>query len=295
MKKLIPRFLSVLLVAAVLFFIIYGLAASETVRLVALIFGILCAVLLVLKVVNYFAYLLPRRAASWIHWIHAMVFESFGFVIMLCLRPIGYLWKLKAGSGRGEPILLVHGYIHDSSAWVYLKRKLLRKGFGPIYMVNFHHPFLSIMEYVKQVAEKADEIEKETGRKDLILIGHSMGGIISCYYATKVAPPNKVTDVITIASPLGGTVLARVGIGADAREMERDAELLKDLQEAVRQHKEIRFFHVVSKTDEIVIPFSSEYVSDSHGRRFVVDDIGHISVLYSYRVADKIISWLRGD
>lgn len=295
MKKIFPRFISVLLVASVLFFIIYFTATSEMARLIAQIFGVVCVALLSLKIINYLAYWTARPIASWIHWIHAMVFEAFGIVIMLLLRPIGYLWKMKAGSGRGQPILLVHGYIHDSSAWIYLKRKLLANGFGPIYMVNFNHPFLSIIEYVKQVAEKADEIEKETGRKDLIVIGHSMGGIVSCFYATKVAPPGKVTDVITIASPLGGTLLARVGLGEDAREMELDAELLTQLQEAMRSNKEIRFFHVVSKTDEIVIPFTSEFVQGSHGRRFVVDDIGHISVLYSHRVAEKIISWLNDN
>lgn len=256
------------------------------------IFGWICIGLAGLKIVNRFADCFSCLFADLIHWIHAMVFEFFGIICMLCLRPIGYIWKLQSKQGTGQPILLVHGYIHDSSAWIYIRWQLLRKGFAPIYLMNLRPPFLSINEYVKQVEARTAQIANETGRQDLILIGHSMGGIVSSLYALHVAKPGTVTDVITIASPLAGTYVARMAIGPDAREMERNSHLLKNLPEEIRKTHKIRFFQIATKTDELVIPFTSEIVEGSPERHFLVNDIGHASLLYSPRVSRKIISWL---
>jgi triacylglycerol esterase/lipase EstA (alpha/beta hydrolase family) len=210
---------------------------------------------------------------------------------MWCLRPVGYLWRLERKKGKGQPILLVHGYMHDSSAWIYHIWRLTRQGFGPIYMLNLKHPFLPIMEYAKRVEAKAQQIEKETGRKDLILIGHSMGGLVSSFYATQVAPEGKVTHVITIGSPLAGTYVAKIAMGPNGRQMGRGCVFLKDLKASILSSKGIQFYHMGTKTDELVIPYSSAFIPENK-QQFIVNDIGHVSLLYSPRIADKIISWL---
>jgi triacylglycerol lipase len=241
--------------------------------------------LALLKIVNRF----PSKL---IHWIHALVFEAFALILMWCCRPLGYIWKLQSRKGNGQPILLVHGYFHDSSAWIYHRWRLLSKGFGPIYMINLKHPFLSLTQYVKKVEMKVAQIEKETGRKDLILIGHSMGGIVSSLYATTSATPGTVTDIITIGSPLQGTYMAKIALGKCGREMQIGSTLLKELGEKIRQNKTIRFYHVASKTDEIVIPYTSALADSQLSELYILNDIGHATLLYSPRVSEKIISWL---
>jgi triacylglycerol esterase/lipase EstA (alpha/beta hydrolase family) len=259
-----------------------------------MVFGGICSGLAGLKILNRVADRFSGLLPALIHWIHAMVFEAFAIISMLCLRPIGYLWKLQSKGGSRQPILLVHGYIHDSSAWIYIRWQLVRHGFAPIYLLNLNPPFLSINDYVKQVEARVLQIAKETGRQDLILIGHSMGGIVSSLYALRVALPGTVTDVITIASPLAGTHVARIAIGRDAREMERNSDFLKSLPKEIRKSKKIRFYQIATKTDQLVIPYTSEIVNESSERRFVLNDIGHATLLYSPRVLRKILSWLKG-
>ncbi len=245
-----------------------------------------------LKIVNQFADMSDGFLSRFIHWIHALVFEAFALVIMWCCRPFGYLWKLQSRSGKGKPILLVHGYLHDSSAWIYHRWKLSSQGFGPIYMINLKHPFLPLAKYVQKVEMKVSQIEKETGRRDLILIGHSMGGIVCSLYATRKAPQDTVTDVITIGSPLQGTHMAKLAIGPGGREMKIGSELLQELDLELRKNKTIRFCHIGAKTDEIVIPHTSALPSSHLSEQFTVNDIGHASLLYSPRVAKKLISWI---
>lgn len=248
--------------------------------------GTICLFLALVRFLNVF------RLGRFVSWLHAMAFETFSLLSVFCLRPFAWIWKKKVGKPNGRPILLIHGYLHDSGAWIYHKRELVKAGFGPIYVLNFKNPFLSITRYVEKVEEMARKIREETDREDLILIGHSMGGIVASLYATKVAKAGTVTDVITIGSPLHGTYMAKAGFGKDAKEMRKGSELLKETLTRIEKEGQIRFYFIASKTDQVVIPYSSALMGLNQKREFVLNDIGHVTLLYSPRVSKKIIEWL---
>jgi triacylglycerol lipase len=239
-----------------------------------------------IQLLNSRAKKLPMKQL--IHWLHAMTFEPLALLSAPILR---FLPIPQTVTGKGKPILLVHGYLNHSKVWTLQKRRLEKLGYGPIYTIYLTHPFRSIRSYAEQVKAKAEWIAEQTGRKDLTLIGHSMGGLVSLLYATKLAAPNTVTDLITIASPLKGTPMARIGFGANAREMEPNSPLTQELQEAMRQNKQIRIHHIATKTDQIVIPGATAAMTEN--QHLVLDDIGHASLLYSSRVTDQINQWIK--
>jgi len=240
-----------------------------------------------IQILNFAAARFPFAPS--IHWLHAMTFEPLALLGVAVMR-LAPFWE--KGSGKGQPILLIHGYMNHSSVWTLQKKRLEALGFGPIYGIDLGHPFQSIRRYAEKVREKAKAIAEQTGRKDLILIGHSMGGLVGCWYATQLASPHTVTDVITIGTPLVGTPLARIGLGLSAREMEPNSDLIRQLQLAMAQDKEIRFHHIATKRDQFVIPGISALITDN--KHFILEDIGHASLLYSRRVTAKVVEWLRG-
>jgi predicted esterase YcpF (UPF0227 family) len=283
--------------AALLLGSIYGLAHSAPHFATGWSLGLAAffGTLGLIQIANRVADRFPRRMASVIHWTHAMTFEALAVLAAGLLRPTHHLPSHRAavGSPTGRPILLIHGYLHDSSAWTYLKRKLQQAGFGPIYCLNLGYPFRSIRDYGEKVVQKAEHIEKETQRHDLILIGHSMGGLVSSWYATRLAKRGTVTDVITIGSPLAGTHVAKFGLGRDAREMELGSALVRELQEEIRKSDPTRFYHIGTKTDQLVIPNTSAIVEGHPERQFIVEDIGHLTLLFSPRIANTIKTWLQ--
>lgn len=224
-----------------------------------------------------------------IHWMHAMTFEPFALLGAALLRIVPLS---KTIQGPGRPILLVHGYGNHGCVWFLQKKELEAKGLGPIYAINLGHPFKSIRYYAEKVKAKADLIAQETGRNDLILIGHSMGGLVSAWYATKLAEKNKVTDVITIASPLAGTPMARLALGINAREMEPNSSFVQELKLAMNENKTVRFHHIATRSDQLVIPGLSAALPDNN--HYILDDLGHASLLYSKRVSNKLFEWLEG-
>ncbi len=249
-----------------------------------------------IQLLNDLARHFPTPLARSVHWVHAMSFEAFAVAGILLSHTVRLLRSYGKASGfpLGKPILLIHGYFNDSTVWAYQKKQLEEAGFGPIYTIDLGYPFRSIVDYANQVGDKATVIEKETGREDLALIGYSMGGLVSVWYATHVAPKGKVTDIITIGSPFGGTPVARIGIGQNAREMERDSSFLKLIQKEIADNGQIRFYHIASRSDELVYPGASTAIIGSDpNRQFVIEDVGHAGLIYSRRVSEQIRHWLK--
>lgn len=221
-------------------------------------------------------------------WTYSLFLES----LTLCSFFIAWVFRLglKDVPGPGCPIILVHGYFAAPTVWYYQRKKLM--GVGPIYNLNLGRPFLSIRDYAERLKEKADQVAKETGRADLILVGHSMGGLVSSYYAVHLAP-HKVTDVITIGTPFAGTPIARYAFGSNAREMEPNSELLKELRAKMKIREQIRFYHIATRCDALVIPGESAVVDNNP--HIIFNNLGHGSMLYSKRVAEAIRQWLKMD
>lgn len=210
------------------------------------------------------------------------------------LRPLGYFTDQSRADGilGGRPILMVHGYLHDSSAWIFLKRHLRRLGFGPIYTMNLGYPFHSICNYAEDVASKAKTIQEQTGRNDLVLIGHSMGGLVNAWYATKIALSEKPLSVITIGSPLAGTHMANIALGENGKQMRRGSSFVHALQQELKKNDRIPFYHIASKSDQIVLPYSSAITGLHPEREYILENVGHMSLLMSPRVASKISTWM---
>ncbi len=226
--------------------------------------------------------------------LHAAAMEVNSAVAAAALFPLTLFKSYHGPKGdpKGQPILMVNGYLSFGSTWHYQRERLAKAGLGPIYTINVGSG-QSIKTYAKQIQEKVKQIQKETNRNDLVLIGHSKGGLVSSYYATHLADEaqTNITDVITIGSPLAGTPLAGFAPGSDAQEMKSNAEFHQKLRDQMKKHPKIRFSHIASESDAVV-PVSSALLGEDRSRELVLKDLGHLGLIFSSRVADQIHLWL---
>lgn len=111
------------------------------------------------------------------------------------------------------PILLLHGSGFNQSEWLVGRRFLNRKEYGSVFSINYdglasNDPGKGIEDYaLGPVSAEVRRIKKLTGCDKVIVIGHSLGGLVAGYYAEHGAERDGVTveHVITIASPWQGT------------------------------------------------------------------------------------------
>jgi hypothetical protein len=261
----------------------------------SLICSIVFAWILLIRELNGISSLLPEKWKSWVQWCHAQTGEFFALLSLPLLSLKTRIFRRKAigQPSNYKPILLVHGYLNSGFVWDFQKKWLEEQGFGPIYTIDLGNPFLSIRSYAEKVQKKIDQIAQDTGRPDITLIGHSMGGLISYYCVSKLARSGSVPQVITLASPLCGTKVAKIGLGRCAREMEIGSDLLQELHEGIQQCPGVRFYNLATKTDELVIPHTSSFLMSNPERQCLMEDIGHASLLFSRRVSNQIVEWLR--
>jgi pimeloyl-ACP methyl ester carboxylesterase len=234
------------------------------------------------------------RFEHWTHHVHTFMSEMNSWIIKASLFPFTFFNASHApvGNLKGRPILMINGYLSFGTTWMYQKTKLAEAGLGPIYTMNIGTG-RSIDTYAQEVREKVREIQEETKRTDLVLIGHSKGGLVSAHFATQYAREigSQVTDVITIGSPLAGTPAAHFGLGLDASEMRLESPFHQSLRERIAKAAATRFFHIASTADPVV-PLSSALMGNHFERQMFVKDLGHVALLLSSRVVGQIRKWL---
>lgn len=207
------------------------------------------------------------------------------------LRPIGFLPLPGAGTRGPRPVVLLHGYAMNRANFLLLARRLAAAGLGPIY--GFEYWSLGrIGSAARRLAEFVDEIRAATGAPEVDLIGHSMGGLVAHYYATLLGGDAVVRNLVTIGSPLQGTGFAVFGLGLTKHELRRSSPVVTRLATAPSlQHT--RLTMIWSRGDALVTRVRPARVAIDDV--VVFDDLGHLGLLTSRRVAEAIVERLRDE
>jgi triacylglycerol lipase len=141
-------------------------------------------------------------------------------ILMLHATPVYY--GLGVPRGDGSAVIIIPGFLGTDLYLAELHAWLRRIGYQPYFSgigINAECPNLLIQRRLNQTIDTA---LAETGRK-VHLIGHSLGGVIARSAAG--SRPNDIASVITLASPIRGTVVNRTVLHA------ADAVRLRILEE----------------------------------------------------------------
>lgn len=192
-------------------------------------------------------------------------------------------------------ILLLHGYLHNESAWRSFEKELEHHQIGDVYKITKRKLFSSIDDYAAQIHDTLENIQRLTPKRKVILIGHSMGGLAAMHYINKYEPSenHEILAVITLASPLHGTRIAKRGIGACAREMEPYSYFIEELLEKTELQKSIRYYHLACSKDRVVYEKFALREGAFNTTNWIAEGLGHKAPLRNKEVLKQIISWIR--
>ena len=192
--------------------------------------------------------------------------------------PLRYLDPVAAST----PIILLHGYFHNRSAFVIMRRSLKKFGFRSVDTMNYNVIGHDIKELAHQLAVHVDEILQRTEATHVHLLGHSLGGLVARYYIQKLGGHEKVHTCITLGTPHRGTHAAWVGRGKTARQLRPGSLLLRQLARSSRAMP-VRFISFYSNLDSLVLPASNAKITEPalRARNVLVKDVGHLSLLIS--------------
>ena len=192
--------------------------------------------------------------------------------------------RLPPSSGR-LPLLLIHGYGCSRAAWWWQRRRLEAAGWV-VATINLEPIYTSIDNYIEPVARRIDDVLTKTGAERLILVGHSMGGLVARAYLRREGGA-KVLRLLTLGTPHAGSELAKIGFGENGRQMRPSSAWLESLNSEAPQVETLVIF---SPHDNYVMPQSNLELPGAQSQR--INALGHLSMLYSPRVAAAVLDGL---
>lgn len=227
--------------------------------------------------------------------VAAVVAEWAAFVFLFgVVMPFECAFMGSDGIGRlppgRRPVLLVPGYMCNRGLWWWARRRLRAAGHA-VATVTLETPVSDIEHLADGLTRRVDDLLAETGADRVLLVGHSMGGLIARAFLARPGAASRVARFVTIAGPHRGTVLAPLGIGRDAAEMRRGSDFLEALARA--PDPGVPTLVIRSDGDTIVVPPTSSCLEGAE--EVVLPAIGHLSMVLSPAVIDRVVAELDRD
>jgi pimeloyl-ACP methyl ester carboxylesterase len=183
-------------------------------------------------------------------------------------------------------VVLVHGYLANRSTLFPLAAYLRLRGLKQVLQFNYDsragvvRGALALREFLRR--------HVRGGRIDLV--GHSLGGLVSRCYVQELGGHRRVDRCITLGTPHQGTYNAYWLWSRVGAELRPDSPLLARLRASAPATPRVRFLSVIAGSDNLVIP----RVFASHEERLVIEDLGHLSMLFSPTLLRRVADWLTG-
>lgn len=234
------------------------------------------------------AYPSPARTLTIGESLHMIIGEYLAFLLIFVLiLPFERLWM---GRDRmrpcSRPLLLVHGYNCSRGVWWLMRHRLETAG-HTVATVSLVPPYTSIDKLVPLLGQRIETVCKDTGADRVVLVAHSMGGLVCRSYLARHGS-DRVERLVTIASPHSGSELARIGVGKNAREMEPGSRWLKDL---ARAGLPVPAVAIRTPHDNFVMPQDNQRLPGAID--VALEGIGHLAVLLAKRTTTELIAACR--
>jgi triacylglycerol lipase len=216
--------------------------------------------------------------------------ETACLMVTILLRPLGWIpvQLPSPAPGLGHPVILLHGLFHNRSCLFWMQYRLRASGFRQIISINTP-PWREIESLTEVLARKVDELRIRLRTDKIILVGHSMGGMIARNYVQNRGGADNVALVVTLGSPHHGSKLAPFAISSMGKTLLPGSAFLRQLNGAPVPQK-TRFISIYSRHDNMVQPVISSRMDGAEN--IELEGMGHTALLFHPRPIKTVIDVL---
>lgn len=188
------------------------------------------------------------------------------------------------------PVLLLHGFVDNRSAFTLLRRSLQRNGWPLVQALNYSPLTGDIRTAAQLLGPHIEQIRAESGHDRVDIVAHSLGGLIARYYVQRLGGDAQVRTLVTLGTPHSGTRAIPALIPHPlARQMRPGSEVLEELAGPAEGCR-TRFVAFWSDLDQLMYPVHAARLEhpDLVTRNIKVNGIGHLALPVHGAVAAEI-------
>ena len=219
-----------------------------------------------------------------------LVQETGCLLLTILLRPCGWLQPKipEAAPNARPPVILLHGLFQNRSCLFWLQYRLRAAGYQQIISINTP-PWRDMETSTENLSKKVDEMRIKLKIDKVILVGHSMGGMIARNYVQSRGGAANVRGMVTLGSPHHGSKLAPFALSSMGKSLLPGSAFLRQFN-SVLWPNETQAISIFTRYDNIVLPAESGKMEGA--QQIELDGMGHTALLFHPRSLQAVISAL---
>lgn len=183
-------------------------------------------------------------------------------------------------------VFLIHGSGFNSSEFLLYRYLLYLLNYKYVCILDYdgiisNQKYSSISDYAIKLEECISTNCKKYNCKECILIGHSMGGLISSYYAENIYKYSnnnfKISKILTLGTPWNGSEWIKLLNKTETRYSEiNDSNFFMDFLKSKIQYSNSQYYNFYGPYDFFIFRDSKLY----NGQNYRYAAAGHYSILF---------------
>ncbi|MEU4652940.1 alpha/beta fold hydrolase [Streptomyces sp. NPDC023723] len=198
--------------------------------------------------------------------------------------------RLPTQAENRPPVVLLHGFIDNRSVFVLLRRSLAQHGRQQVESLNYSPLTCDIRTAAELLGRHLEEICERTGKDQVDIVGHSLGGLIARYYVQRLGGDRRVRMLVTLGTPHTGTRVAPLANAHPiVRQMRPGSPVIEELARPAPGCR-TRFVSFWSDLDPLMVPLEAARLEhpDLLTQNVRVSGIGHLALPVHPAVATGI-------
>ncbi len=219
--------------------------------------------------------------------IWLLIQETACLLLTLLLRPLGWFQPKFPQIDRGTrpPVILLHGLFQNRGCLVWLQHRLHTAGYQQTISINTP-PWRDLEALTEELAKKVDEMRIKLKVDKVILVGHSMGGIIARNYVQNRGGAAYVHGMVTLGSPHHGSKLAPFALSSMGKSLLPGSTFLREFN-SIAWPQGTPATSIYTRYDNIVLPTES---AKMEGAQLIeLDGMGHTALLFHPRSLQTVV------
>lgn len=157
----------------------------------------------------------------------------------------------------GRPVtVLIHGYMARPWMFWLMGLRLRLRGVPNVMTFGYRSRGAGPGELAEKLRDFMLKVRAGTGINDVVLVGHSLGGLIAHEYARKHGAGGDVKAVVAMAAPFRGSRLSALAVTSLGRSLGPDNPIFPEI---IRTKVNAPFVSIYSRYDQFVLPYTNSH------------------------------------